>query len=310
MKSEDPVRALARAVLYEGYLLYPYTRSAAKNQVRWTFGGVYPPAWAADPSTMRTECLLRPGDDCRVRVRVGCLQLVRRTSPGEPPWQEAVERAAAEVEAAVEELSERPRTVEIALPAGRSHERGADREWEAVSGSVAVSAAAVEPRTLRLRVDIANTTAAPAGLDYESALRRSMVSTHTVLRTSGGEFVSLADPPAELAVAAAACVNEGTWPALAGEPGRHDTVLSSPIILEDHARVAEESPGDLFDSTEIDEILTLRILTLTDGEKAELSRTDERGRELLERCESLTGDQLLRLHGTLRGLRRLGAEDA
>src|SRR5262249_59078035 len=116
------------------------------------------------------------------------------------------------------------------------------------------------------------------------------------------EFVSLADPPPELAAAAAGCANEGTWPAMAGDPGARDTVLSSPIILEDYPRVAEESPGDLFDATEIDEILTLRILTLSDREKAELRATDERARELLDRCESLTGDELLRLHGTLRGL--------
>jgi hydrogenase maturation protease len=130
-----------------------------------------------------------------------------------------------------------------------------------------------------------------------------MVSTHTVLRATAGDFVSLADAPPELAAAAAGCVNLGTWPVLAGEPGARDTVLSSPIIMEDHPRVAEESPGDLFDATEIDEILTLRVLTLTEDEKAELRRTDELGRRPLERCESLAGDELLRLHGTLPGLR-------
>jgi hydrogenase maturation protease len=168
---------------------------------------------------------------------------------------------------------------------------------------VTVVATPVDAGALRLTVEIENTTPSPGGLDREGALMRSMVSTHTVLRVTGGEFVSLADPPPELAAAAAACDNAGTWPALAGEPGSRDTVLSSPIILEDHARVAGESPGDLFDATEIDEILTLRVLTLTEQEKAELRRTDEHARELLERCESLTRDQLLRLHGTLRGLR-------
>jgi hydrogenase maturation protease len=149
-------------------------------------------------------------------------------------------------------------------------------------------------------VAIENTTPTACGLGRDKALLRAMVSTHTVLRATEGEFASLTDPPPELARAAAACDNQGTWPVLAGEPGCRDTVLSSPIILEDHPRVAEESPGDLFDATEIDEILTLRILTLTDDEKAELRRTDERARELLERCEALTGDELLRLHGRLR----------
>jgi hypothetical protein len=308
--SADAVEAIARAVLYEGYLLYPYTRSAAKNQVRWTFGGVYPPGWRTEPSTMHTECLLRPAGGCRVTAQVRCLQLVRRTAPGELPWQEAVERTAAEVALDVGELASGPRSVDIALPAGRSSEGGCEREWHAIGGRVTVAAEAVGEGAVRLAVEIENTTPAPGAPDRETALLRSMVSTHTVLRAAGGEFVSLADPPPELAAAAAGCDNRGTWPVLAGEPGTRDTVLSSPIILEDHPRVAEESPGDLFDATEIDEILTLRILTLTDAERAELCRTDERARLLLERCEALTGDDLLRLHGTMRGLRGVGEWDA
>ena len=308
--SADPVEALARAVLYEGYLLYPYTRSSAKNQVRWTFGGVHPPAWEADPSTMRTECLLRPRAGCRVSVRVRCLQLVRRASPGELPWQEAAERTVAELDVAAADLLSAPRRLPIDLPAGRGDEGGVERAWEAIAGRVTVAAAPVEAGAVRLTVAIENTTDMPAAPDRDAALLRAMVSTHTVLRVTGGELVSLADPPPELAAAAAACVNEGAWPALAGPPGSRDTVLSSPIILEDHARVAEESPGDLFDATEIDEILTLRILTLSDAEKDELRRTDERGCELLDRCEALTGDELLRLHGTLRGVGPLGEAGA
>ena len=40
----DRVEEIAAAVLYEGYILWPYRRSALKNQRRFTFGGVYPPA--------------------------------------------------------------------------------------------------------------------------------------------------------------------------------------------------------------------------------------------------------------------------
>jgi hypothetical protein len=43
----DRARLVADAVLYEGYLLWPYRRSALKNQQRWTFGGVYPEAHGA-----------------------------------------------------------------------------------------------------------------------------------------------------------------------------------------------------------------------------------------------------------------------
>ena len=72
-----------------------------------------------------------------------------------------------------------------------------------------------------------------------------------------GEFVSLLEPPPQFESAAAACRNVGTWPVLAGEGGRRDTMLSSPIILYDYPQIAPESPGDLFDGTEIDEILVV-----------------------------------------------------
>lgn len=292
----DPVEAIARTVLYEGYLLYPYTRSSPKNQVRWTFGGVYPPAWGADPSVMRTECLVRAGPACLVTVAVRCLRLRERSEPGERPWQAAEERTLAEL--AVEPRLGRTVEAFVGLPGGA----GGGCRWEAIEGRVTVAAVAVEGSgdVFRLAVRIENATPL-VDARREEALLRALVSTHTVLRVEDGAFVSLAAPPEELREAAAACVNEGAWPVLVGPPGSTDTVLGSPIILEDYPQVAEESPGDLFDATEIDEILTLRILTLTDQEKEELRRTDERARALLERTESLTAEQLLRLHGTLRG---------
>ena len=118
-----------------------------------------------------------------------------------------------------------------------------------------------------------------------------------------GAWLSLADPPADAVEAAARCRNVGLWPVLVGEPGASDTVLASPIILEDHPQVAPESSGDLFDATEIDEILSLRILALTDEEKAEMRAADARARALLDRTEALTGDDLMRMHGTIREVR-------
>jgi hypothetical protein len=121
-----------------------------------------------------------------------------------------------------------------------------------------------------------------------------------VLHADGAEFVSLTDPPARLAEEAAACRNAGTWPVLVGEEGERHTVLSSPIILEDHPRIAPESPGDLFDGGEIDQMLVLNILSLTDEEKAEMRATDPRTREILERTEALTPGELMALHGAIR----------
>jgi hypothetical protein len=149
-------------------------------------------------------------------------------------------------------------------------------------------------------VTIRNETPFPAESPREDALKRTFCSTHTLLWASGGKFVSLTDPPPELAAAARACRNVGTWPVLVGEPGSRRTMLSSPIILEDYPRVAPESPGDLFDGGEIDQLLILNILALTDEEKAEMAATDPRAREILERIEALTPDELMALHGTIR----------
>ncbi|HEX4214526.1 MAG TPA: hypothetical protein VIA06_14515 [Candidatus Dormibacteraeota bacterium] len=299
--SADPVAAIARAVLYEGYLLYPYTRSSAKNQVRWTFGGVHPPAWAADPSVMQTECLVQPASGWRVEIAIRCLQLLRRTAPGEPVWQEAQERTVASLALAPGAGAEAP----VELAAGSAREGEVVREWERIQGLVRASSTPLEGGAARITVRIENTTPTAERPERDEALLRTLVSTHTVLRVEGGRFCSLADPPPGLREAAAACANQGTWPVPVGEPGSGDVLLSSPIILEDYPRIAEQSPGDLFDATEIDEILTLRILTLSDTEKAELRRTDARAAELLDRTEEMGAEDLMRLHGTLREMRPL-----
>jgi hypothetical protein len=101
----------------------------------------------------------------------------------------------------------------------------------------------------------------------------------------------------------------GTWPVLLGDDGQADTMLSSPIVLYDYPKLAAESAGDFFDGTEIDEMLTLRIMTLTDEEKGAMAAVDERASALLARTESLAREQLLRLHGTVRGLREVSAEN-
>jgi hydrogenase maturation protease len=125
----------------------------------------------------------------------------------------------------------------------------------------------------------------------------------------GGTFVSLLEPPPEYQEAAGRCENVKTWPVLAGEPGDRHTLLSSPIILYDYPQVSPQSPGNLFDGTEIDELLTLSILTLTDEEKQEMRESDARAREILERTESLTPEQLMQLHGAIRSLQPLSGEE-
>jgi hypothetical protein len=329
----DPVRQIADAVLYEGYILWPYRRSALKNQRRWTFGGVYPEAHSAgrddDPHIMRTECLLEGGDAARIDVRVRFLHVVRRRVAADTPaglveveeliagdrrhlsWDEAVERevGAGELHRAARAAGLR---VPIVVDAGEEPEDvpGDDgrragvvtRSWERLVGSVDIRSEPVTRDLERVTVEITN--ASPfAGGDREDALRRTFCSTHTVLRAGGGAFVSLTDPPDELREAAQACRNEGTWPVLVGRPAERHTLLSSPIILEDHPRIAPESPGDLFDGGEIDGMLVLNILSLTDEEKAEMRDSDPKAREILERTEALTQEEIMRLNGAIRDFR-------
>jgi hydrogenase maturation protease len=303
----DPVARIADAVLYEGYVLWPYRRSALKNQRRWTFGGIFPPAHSRahpdDRCRARTQCLVQGDPEIEVAARF--LQVVRRQAVDAHgraldelvaggrrhlSWDEAVEREAG------------PGV--IAIPAGSAVEElgsaGAlHRSWQALAGEVAVGTEPLGDGLHRITVDLINTTPF-AGDDREAALHRTFCSAHAVLRARAGAFVSLTDPPVALRDAARRCVNDGLWPVLVGEPGRRDTMLAAPIILEDHPRVAPESPGDLFDGGEIDELLALNILSLTDAEKAEMRASDPRTREILERTEALTRDDLLRLHGAWR----------
>jgi hypothetical protein len=310
MSGRDPVRAIADAVLYEGYVLWPYRRSALKNTRRFTFGGVHPPAHAAahpdDAATMRTEVLVQGGPEAAVDVEVRFLHVVRRQvlRDGAPVDELEVD---GERFLSWEEAAERSVTGSaIDIPAAREEEDlggGASivRSWDGLTGEVRIAMAALGPGLQRLTVEVANTTPFE-GAGREAALARTFCSTHTVLRGRDAAFVSATDPPAELAEAVAACRNERTWPVLVGEPDDHTTMLSSPIILEDHPRIAPESPGDLFDGGEIDQLLVLNILALTDEEKAEMRASDPRTREILERTESLTPEQLMSLHGTVRDL--------
>ena len=148
---------------------------------------------------------------------------------------------------------------------------------------------------------VENTTEwSPGGassVEREEAMARSLVAVHTMLAVDGARFVSLLDPLDEAADAAAECHSDGSYPVLVGD---ETVILSSPIILYDHPEVAPQSPGDLYDALEIDEILALRVMTLTDEEKAEARGTDPRSAAIIERCDGLSPESMSRLHGQMR----------
>ena len=332
----DPVEKIAAAVLYEGYVLWPYRRSAQKNQKRWTFGGVYPRAYSEaeggnDPWLMQTQCLV-VGEKPTVEVKVRFLHVVqrqvgRKTAQGTLEfvdelrvgrerylaWEEAAERGVVVSGLGLAAL-ETPMRATISVPAGKEEEPLANdggevvgtlvRSWRSLEGTVEVEAEPVREGLFKLTVKIMN-TAPWSGQNREETIYQTLVSTHTILKVEGGEFVSLMDPPEELKRLTEECENVKTWPVLAGEEGDKHTILSSPIILYDYPQVAPESPGDLFDGGEIDQLLTLSILSLTDEEKEEARATDPRAREILDRSESLTEEDLMGLHGAVRGFQTL-----
>jgi hypothetical protein len=334
----DAVKKIAEAVLYEGYMLWPYRRSATKNQQRWTFGGVYPRAYSEargedDPWIMQTQCLVSGDEESAIEVRVRFLHVVERRVAqknaggtlelvdelrvrGERylPWDEATEREVAVGWFKLSELLESPKRVGIDILGGSEEELLAEptgevvgalvRSWRTLRGTVEVEVEPLREGTFRVTLRITNTTPW-VGEDRESTLKQTFVSTHTVLEIEGGEFVSLIDPPEELRKAAQECENLKTWPVLVGEEGERNMMLSAPIILYDYPQIAPESPGDLFDGTEIDQLLIFNVLTLTDEEKEEMRASDPRAREILERCESLSPEELMNLHGAVREFRML-----
>jgi hydrogenase maturation protease len=230
-------------------------------------------------------------------------------------WQEAIEREIALGDFDATELLDCPRWVEFGFTPDCTVEPLRSVQGEIIGvvsrtrrqldGGASIALEMAGEGVYRLTVRIENRSRFKGGADREEALMQALVSTHTILGVERGAFVSLLDPPEPLRSLAAECTNVGTYPVLVGDAGQTDTMLSSPIILYDYPQVAPESPGDLFDATEIDEILTLRIMTLTDDEKRAAAALDVRGRALLERTETLAREQLMGLHGTMRGLRPL-----
>jgi len=307
----DPklVERIANAVLYEGYMLYPYRKSAIKNQRRFNFGVVYPRNYGMahnEPFCMQTECLVARDWRMALDVSVRFLHLTAREG-----WQEAVERELNAPALGIDDLLALPRQMSFTFPSRLvKPAKGASEppRHEAITGNIEITAHQLTDHVFKITARILNLTPLTRGphMNRDEVLTRSLVSTHTILSARGGEFISLLDPPESLHEMASTCLNIGTYPVLVGAEGERDAMLSSPIILYDYPQIAPESAGDHFDGTEIDEMLTLRILTLTDEEKQEMRQGDARARRILERTEALQAEQLMKLHGAARGLRQVG----
>ena len=361
----ERARKVADAVLYEGYVLYPYRASSRKNQVRWQFGVIAPRDYCetedGEDWSMQTEVLVEAGTDAKLDVRIRFLRVQQRQvedADGQPvaelevdgtlltSWDEAVEQEVNVAKVDLADLLMGDKVVPIEYEASESVQDVAGgriiRRMRDLTAALRIGAKVVpgDHPVLRLQVRIENETAfenaaglrgpnAVAGLRGPNAVdglrgpnavdgpatrddvcRSSLAAVHTLLAVWGGAFISLADPPEWAKAAAKACTNRHTWPVLIGDEGQRDVILSSPVTLSDYPEVAPESPGDMFDATEIDEILALRVMTLTDEEKREARSTDPRAAAIIDRCDVMPEEIFERLHGAVRYLRTAPARIA
>ena len=317
----DHARAVADAVLYEGYLLYPYRANSRKNQSRWQFGVLGPQGAAetgiGEESTLSAQVLVRPTGDASLGGVVRFLQLQHRGAERDLgggrfeqvdelatgssswlSWDEAIEREIAIDRFPVASL---PRTLDISVPAGTDVEMldggRLVRTRHTLHGLLDISAER-DGELVRLSFLVRNT--APPAADKDDAIATSLIGTHLLIEVTDGQFVSLLEPPDSAAAEVARCRQHRCFPVLAGPRGNLDLVLVSPIILYDHPEIAEQSKGALYDSTEIDEILTLRIMAMTDEEKAQARATDPLASRIIDRCDAMSPEAMLDLHGVLR----------
>jgi hypothetical protein len=337
----EVVEKVADAVMYEGYVLYPYRASALKNRLRWQFGVVAPREYSercgGESWHAQAECPVEPGRRPRLTVKVRCLQLQRRRIEepidGDPAgwrecervisdgrefltWDEAVPQAIVQGGMALEELCIREHMTPFHLANAQDKEvlysaKGdrvarITRERWPVSAVLRV-AATRSGDLVKVRVRVENTTewSDSGSLDRGVVLRQSLIGCHFLLHVEDAQFVSLMDPPSHAVNAVKSCVNEHMWSVLAGVSPSRDLMLSSPIILYDYPAVAPESSGNFFDATEMDEMLTLRVMTMTDLEKREAAATDERAKVIVDRAAGSDSGNMASLHGAIRSFEEL-----
>jgi hypothetical protein len=336
-------RRVADAVLYEGYVLFPYRAKSNKSQIRWQFGVIAPKsvseADAGERWFMQTEVLVDAGRESVIDVKLRFLRVQARTiealvagDSGEPEyvpvesltvdnriitdWQEAIEEEIDLAEVPLAELVAGPRDIPLVFAAATSTEPITDatgtvvgrmvRETWPITAVARVSAERDDSPfgIVKVRVVIENLTDwVKQGAGRDEFVRHCMAAVHTLLAVRSGSFISLADPPEYACPAVARCVNSGTWPVLIGDEQHRDTILSSPITLSDYPEIAPESEGDFYDATEVDEMLHLFVNTLTEEERAEARGTDPRSAAIMDRVENMPPELMDKLHGAIRSLR-------
>jgi hypothetical protein len=314
-----PIEAIADAVLFEGYILYPYRPSSIKNRQRWNFGTLYPRAFAAaqnppERCQFAAQLLAEMSEKSRFSARVRFLQLVAPAAEHGEGWEEGFARSRDVESVGLAQLLEEVECIFdlSALAEDEADHAPAGFTEKARRGRLRLKAEPLHHSFYRLHIELANESPVEpvATFSRRPVQDIAFTSAHLMLAMEEGAFVSLLEPQPELEVDAKACTQDGVFPVLAGEAGDRSRILCPPIILYDYPKTAPESAGDFFDGTEVDEMLSLRVLTLTDQEKDEMRRSDPHARAILERTEILPDEQLARVHGAVRRLRRVMEQGA
>ena len=270
----EALEQLLDSLVYEGYALYPYTPGATKNATPTPFGIVYPPVYAATLTStfdhLELRCALEAPPDAVLRGEVRCL-----VAGGER--HTAAARTLELPGAMVGALGAQPAEKEVTVDADTG---------PPLRVGLRLGARRLDPTAYEAYLRVENRTLVSSGLDRRGALARSLLSTHPILRVTGGRFVS----PLEHG-----CPSVNTFPVLATP--EDDAVIGATIVLPDHPQIAPESRGGLFDSTEIEEALLLHVQALSDSEREQIARQDPAVRETIARAAAATPEEIVALHG-------------
>ena len=270
----EGLESLVESLLWEGYALYPYTPGATKNATPTPFGIVYPPVYAAGLPTTFDHVDLRvalqaPAD----AVLSGEVRFLASSGPRHEGQAQRVTLPGVMVGA-------------LASAPARQESSVSCADGSLLRLRAYLQAAELAPGQYEVSLRVENRTLVSSGLDRAGALRRSLLSTHPILRVRGGRFISALDRP---------CAAVNTFPVLASPTD--DAVVGAAIMLPDHPQIAPESRGGLFDSTETEEALLLHVQVLSDAEREEIERADPAVQEMVKRAAAATPEEIVALHG-------------
>ncbi len=296
--AEAGVEALVSSLLYEGYALYPYT-PGVKNATPTPFGIVYPSGYAdAQPAAypmLRLECVLEGSPGAEVS---GTVRFLQAAGEGHRGLERRIEVG---VGVKLADLTREARRYDFSFP----REAG---EGE-VRGHAEMEAEMLGPELARIKLTVCNDTVIGEGVPgwdtpeadvpRGEALQWSLLSVHPMVEVGdGATFISPLERDGEAGAAVEACDVKNTFPVLVGKDDK--AVLGAAIVVPEHPELAPESLGNLFDNTEIEEALLLHVQVLSDDERESINQqNDPAVREMIERAEKTTGDEMMSLHGRL-----------